>query len=215
MFSVAVVVRTRLSPACPHLLFRGATLPHQGGAGSREVPLGNKPPEAVRGPATAHPSAHLELYHETRLPSNTDHSGTIASGHGLEWDQIHLTVRVRCAILGGRRKRGSKDHAARNRTTLEDLDQARATAVGGAAGRRRLLEHKGTLVQAASGGAACTGRHAGRIPDCYTLSYPDSHAYAFFHAYCDINRCFDGHRHSHAYPHTYTHAHGYHDCDAN
>jgi hypothetical protein len=26
MLSVAVVVRTRLSPACPHLLFRGATL---------------------------------------------------------------------------------------------------------------------------------------------------------------------------------------------
>lgn len=27
MLSVAVVVRTRLSPACPHLLFRGATSP--------------------------------------------------------------------------------------------------------------------------------------------------------------------------------------------
>jgi hypothetical protein len=27
MLSVAVVVRTRLSPACPHLLFREATLP--------------------------------------------------------------------------------------------------------------------------------------------------------------------------------------------
>jgi len=26
ILSVAVVVRTRLSPACPHLLFRGATL---------------------------------------------------------------------------------------------------------------------------------------------------------------------------------------------
>jgi hypothetical protein len=28
MLSVAVVVRTRLSPACPHLLFREATLSH-------------------------------------------------------------------------------------------------------------------------------------------------------------------------------------------
>jgi hypothetical protein len=47
MLSVAVVVRTRLSPACPHLLFRGATLfrtrPSEldtgWRTGSREVPL--------------------------------------------------------------------------------------------------------------------------------------------------------------------------------
>ena len=41
MLSVAVVVRTRLSPACPHLLFRGATLPHpewgrESGSSSRQ-----------------------------------------------------------------------------------------------------------------------------------------------------------------------------------
>jgi hypothetical protein len=41
ILSVAVVVRTRFSPACPHLLFRGATRPalHGGRTGSREVPL--------------------------------------------------------------------------------------------------------------------------------------------------------------------------------
>ena len=44
MLSVAVVVRPRLSPACPHLRFRGATLPVRGRAGSREVPLDSLPP---------------------------------------------------------------------------------------------------------------------------------------------------------------------------
>jgi hypothetical protein len=44
MLSVAVVVRPRLSPACPHLRFRGATLPVLGRAGSREVPLDSLPP---------------------------------------------------------------------------------------------------------------------------------------------------------------------------
>jgi hypothetical protein len=44
MLSVAVVVRSRLSPACPHLRFRGATLPVLGRAGSREVPLDSLPP---------------------------------------------------------------------------------------------------------------------------------------------------------------------------
>ena len=43
MLSVAVVVRPRLSPACPHLRFRGATLPVRGRAGSREVPLDSVP----------------------------------------------------------------------------------------------------------------------------------------------------------------------------
>jgi hypothetical protein len=60
IFSVAVVVRTRLSPACPHLRFRGATLsrPWAGpgtGTGSREVP-----PDSLCCPATAHPSAHYD-----------------------------------------------------------------------------------------------------------------------------------------------------------
>jgi len=75
MLSVAVVVRTRLSPACPHLLFREATLPHRSGAGSREVPLGNWSRKADRCPAAAHPSAQGRLYHETQIPSNADQSG--------------------------------------------------------------------------------------------------------------------------------------------
>jgi|GEM_PF-3839320 len=39
LLSVAVVVRRPLPDACPHLLFRGATLRPQGTGGSREVPL--------------------------------------------------------------------------------------------------------------------------------------------------------------------------------
>ncbi len=67
ILSVAVVVRTRLSPACPRLLFRGATLSRsQPGAaecpgcrtGSREVPLGSSQPWLALCPATAHPSIH-------------------------------------------------------------------------------------------------------------------------------------------------------------
>ena len=79
----------------------------------------------------------------------------------------------------------------------------------------RLLEHKDTRVQSASGRAACPVRRAGHIPDCHTLSHSDGYAYAHSHAYCNTDRNFDGHCHSHAYPYTYTHSHAYHDCYAN
>jgi hypothetical protein len=73
MLSVAVVVRTRLSPACPHFSFRGATSSHsiptlksrERGTGSREVPLDDNAHLA-----TAHPSIRWALYHETQIDSS-------------------------------------------------------------------------------------------------------------------------------------------------
>jgi hypothetical protein len=68
MLSVAVVVRTRLSPACPHLLFRGATLSptRRCETGSREVPLGCNPPSpADCCPVTAPPS--VQVNYTTRV----------------------------------------------------------------------------------------------------------------------------------------------------
>jgi hypothetical protein len=103
MLSVAVVVRTRLSPACPHLLFRGATLsraywglpPSPGcGTGSREVPLGGN-----AHPATAHPSIHGALYHGNPYLSKhflrlTRRPALTGAGH-----LMHLTVQASWGIL--------------------------------------------------------------------------------------------------------------------
>ncbi len=80
ILSVAVVVRTRLSPACPRLLFRGATLSRsQNGSavcpgcrtGSREVPLGSSHPLADSLPSDGSPIDPPRLYHETRTASNS------------------------------------------------------------------------------------------------------------------------------------------------
>jgi hypothetical protein len=73
MLSVAVVVRSRLSPACPHLLFRGATLPVRGRAGSREVPLDSIPP--FRRPAT-----QRRLTHRSKRDYTTRTGGYQISG---------------------------------------------------------------------------------------------------------------------------------------
>ena len=57
MLSVAVVVRTRLSPACPHLLFREATLSPPSTSAGWELGVGKFLWAACCYPATAHPPA--------------------------------------------------------------------------------------------------------------------------------------------------------------